>query len=78
MTRQLVKFGLLYAQLDKGAFPEGKDAILCADSKCDRLIQAGDFCFIDTTDQGGILCEYCGLCVRYARKKEAERQQNTT
>jgi hypothetical protein len=78
MTGQLVKFGLLYAQLGEDAFPEGKDAIVCADSKCNRLIRAGDFCFIDTTDQGGILCELCGPCVRYARKKDAERQQNTT
>ncbi len=70
-----LEFGLIYAQLGEDSFPEDTDLLPCSDEKCVRFISEGDFCFIDTLEEGGVLCEACGKCVRYARKKEFERQQ---
>ena len=46
----------------------------CADRKCPRLIKSGEMCFIDLlTDNADVLCEGCGKCLRYARKKAVSR-----
>jgi len=44
----------------------------CMDEKCVRLIQEEDKCFLDIST-GGIYCYGCGVCERYHRKKEEER-----
>jgi len=71
----MIEFGLLHAKLGEDSFPDGVDLLPCSDVKCPRFIREGEFCYLDTLEDGGVLCEYCGKCVRYARKKEFERQQ---
>lgn len=44
----------------------------CSDEKCNRLIQENDNCFLDTST-GDFYCHSCGVCERYHRKKEEER-----
>lgn len=46
----------------------------CADPRCRRPIGHEQECFVDTTsEEGEILCDSCGKCLRYARKKASER-----
>jgi len=45
----------------------------CGDEICDREIKTGYSCFIDLLNNGVILCDVCGKCLRYARKKATER-----
>ena len=40
----------------------------CADDVCTRKVMDGDNCFIDLLNNGAVLCEICGKCLRYARK----------
>lgn len=58
-----------------GLFPNkyfGEDD-QCADKGCTRILTQGDDCFIDTIRDGKMLCDLCGKCLRYSRKKAAER-----
>ena len=47
---------------------------ICDDKKCGRIITVGDFYFTDP--KGSIFCESCGLCIRYERKRAAQRKEN--
>ena len=49
----------------------GKDTI-CGDDLCTKPIKAFDHIFLDTFRKRN-LCSQCGTCLRYARKKAAER-----
>ena len=49
-----------------------KEDRICNDNKCDRIITDGDFYFTDP--EGSIFCESCGLCIRYERKRAAQRK----
>ena len=51
-----------------------KEDRVCDDIKCGRIITVGDFYFTDP--EGGIFCESCGQCIRYERKRAAQREQN--
>ena len=46
---------------------------LCSDSKCGRYVEDGDPCF--WADGEVLYCGSCGKCLRYARKKEHERNE---
>lgn len=48
---------------------EGK----CADEMCPRQVKNGDSCYIDLLNDGAILCDNCGKCLRYARKCAVRR-----
>jgi hypothetical protein len=67
-----IQHGLIEATLGKNSLPEGIDTLECQDELCSRLIKEGDDCFIDAKENA-IYCEQCGKCVRYHRKKAAER-----
>jgi hypothetical protein len=47
---------------------------LCSDYKCGRYVEDGAECFWD--EKGAVYCADCGKCLRYARKKEAQREVN--
>ena len=47
---------------------------VCAESKCQLVIAAGDVAFVDR-DSRMIWCHNCGKCERYHRKKEAQRNR---
>jgi len=44
----------------------------CADKLCMTNISEGDKIFLDTINEN-TYCHQCGQCLRYARKKAAER-----
>jgi hypothetical protein len=47
------------------------EATKCADAKCGRTIASGDTAW---EEQGGtFFCEECGVCLRYHRKRQAQR-----
>ena len=49
--------------------------IRCADPKCGRPVVHDAPCFVDTTSPNGdVYCDDCGKCLRYARKKAAQRK----
>ncbi len=50
-----------------------RDPIECGDTKCSRRVNRDDTCWVDV-DQKVVFCDSCGRCVRYARKKAAERR----
>ncbi len=45
----------------------------CSDDKCNRKIINGGAYFMDVLENGAILCDDCGKCLRYTRKKAHER-----
>ena len=44
----------------------------CSDNLCPRKINKSENCFLDLLS-GEMLCEQCGKCLRYARKKAHQR-----
>lgn len=51
--------------------------ISCTDPKCGRAIVHDAPCFVDTqSPDGDVYCDDCGKCLRYARKKAAQREAN--
>jgi len=65
MTKPTPDRGLLHVM-------HGGDTVVCADHKCGRMIYPEMPCCVDAAT-GDIYCDPCGLCLRYSRKKEAER-----
>lgn len=50
--------------------------VRCTDPKCGRLVKNEDPCFIDgLSENGDVYCDACGKCLRYSRKKAAEREK---
>ena len=50
--------------------------VTCSDEKCNTLIRNEDPCFVDSlSENGDVYCDSCGKCLRYARKKAAEREK---
>lgn len=52
----------------------------CSDNLCPRVINSdknklSEECFIDLLT-GGTLCDQCGKCLRYARKKAHQRGES--
>jgi len=47
--------------------------VKCADPKCGRMVVHNAPCFIDS-QTGGVWCDDCGKCERYARKRAAMRE----
>jgi len=45
----------------------------CQARDCFRMIKTDDPCFVDVTNSS-VLCDNCGKCERYSRKKEEERK----
>jgi len=45
----------------------------CDDDKCGRVIETMDRCFIEMDN---LYCDSCGKCLRYSRKKEAQRAKS--
>lgn len=46
----------------------------CADRLCKTKVKTGDDSFLDVAgNTPKVFCRQCGLCLRYARKKAAER-----
>jgi hypothetical protein len=43
----------------------------CADHKCVRVIKVRDNCWMD--EDGRIFCEQCGKCLKFHRRRAAER-----
>jgi hypothetical protein len=51
--------------------------IRCADPKCGRPVIHDAPCFVDTNSPNGdVYCDDCGKCLRYERKKAAQRKAN--
>lgn len=63
-----VEFGLL-----KTTFND-EEEIKCFDKSCIRGISKEDVCYIDT-ENSDVLCEQCGCCEKYQRKKEQQRRE---
>ena len=48
----------------------------CSDDICPKLIKNENECFIDLLNNGQILCDTCGKCLRYARKCAVRRGES--
>lgn len=48
--------------------------VRCADPNCLRSVEPDGLCFIDI-DNSSMLCNECGQCERYSRKKQQEREK---
>lgn len=48
------------------------DPWACEGSRCPRKVEVGDMYWLDTLS-GVMLCELCGNCLKYSRKKALQR-----
>ena len=63
-----IQFGMLEGTWSGGSEP-------CSDVKCGRMVPDGAECFFDTGHNDDLYCKDCGQCLRFARKKEFQRNQ---
>lgn len=61
-----IQFGLLETKLTT-------EDTKCHSRDCFRQIKTDDPCFVDV-NTSAVLCDDCGKCERYSRKKEEERK----
>ncbi len=47
----------------------------CGISDCFRIMRVDDHCFVDVKN-GVVMCNECGRCEKYSRKKQAEREKS--
>lgn len=62
-----IKFDLLETKLST-------EDQACGSSNCSRVIKYDDVCFIDIKENI-LLCEECGKCERYERKRKDQREK---
>ena len=62
-----IEFGLLRTKITT---EEEK----CRTKNCFRIMKEGDDCFVDVASNA-ILCDECGKCERYSRKKQETREK---
>ena len=67
MTDRKIEFGLI------AAFSPHTESFNCEGLKCGRPIKFMEKCYIDHKT-GSLYCQSCGACIRYERKKAAERK----